>query len=204
MRYRTTYAKTKSMRYTGHLDVQRTWERTLRRARLPLAYTQGFNPRPKLTLAAALPLGFTSDCEMVEFYLDGDPPSDEVETRLREAAPPGIAVQLVETVASKAPKIPNLVKSTRYRVTLLEPASDLAARVDRLLENETLPRERRGKPYNLRPLIEDLRVSESGTLEMQLTARPGATGRPEEVLLALGFDPLAARIHRSALLLEDT
>ena len=70
MRIRVTFSKTYHMRYTSHLDVHRTWERTLRRARLPLAYSQGFNPRPKINLAAALPLGFTSDCEIVEFWLD--------------------------------------------------------------------------------------------------------------------------------------
>ncbi len=202
MRYRATYAKTEAMRYTGHLDVQRTWERTLRRARLPLAYTQGFNPRPKLTLAAALPLGFTSDCEMVEFYLDEDLPPAEVAARLREAAPPGMVIHALERVDPKAPKIPNLVEAARYRVTLLEPLPDLDARVAYLLESESLPRERRGKPYDLRPLIETLSAAPPDTLEMQLTARPGATGRPEEVLLALELDPLAARIHRSALLLH--
>ena len=77
------------MRYTSHLDVHRTWERTLRRARLPLAYSQGFNKRPKINLAVALPLGFTSDCELVEFWLDGTPTLSEVESRLREAAPSG-------------------------------------------------------------------------------------------------------------------
>ena len=202
MRYRATYAKTEAMRYTGHLDVQRTWERTLRRARLPLVYTQGFNPRPKLLLAAALPLGFTSDCEVVEFHLDSDLPPAEVEGRIREAAPPGIALQTVEAVDSRTPKIPNLVESACYRVTLLGPVNDLSARVDRILKSGTLPRERRGKPYDLRPLIEQLTAADDRTLEMQLAARPGATGRPEEVLLALDLDPLAARIHRTELLLK--
>ncbi len=59
-RLRLTFAKTAAMRYTGHLDLHTTWERTLRRARLPLAYSQGFHPQPKIQLASALPLGFTS------------------------------------------------------------------------------------------------------------------------------------------------
>ena len=55
MRARITFAKTEAMRYTGHLDLARALERTLRRAGLPLSYTQGFTPRARLHLACALP-----------------------------------------------------------------------------------------------------------------------------------------------------
>ena len=203
MRYRVTFSKTEAMRYTSHLDVQRTWERTLRRARLPLTYSQGFNKRPKLNLAAALPLGFTSSCELAEFWLNADPSPTEVEARLREAAPPGLEIQSVVQVAPQTKKIPNLVVAAKYRITLLEPLDDLEARLTELLAADSLERERRGKPYDLRPLIETLRASDPRTLELKVSARPGATGRPDEVLLALGLNPLTARIHRSELLLKN-
>lgn len=194
------------MRYTSHLDVHRTWERTLRRARLPLAYSQGFNKRPKINLAAALPLGFTSSCEIVEFWLDGDPSQSEIESRLKEALPPGIEISAIEDVDPNMPKIPNLVDSADYLVELLDPALDLDQRISETLAVESLPRERRNKTYDLRPLIEDLRVESNldGTpnLEMRLAARNGATGRPEEVLLTLGIDPNSARVHRKKLILK--
>lgn len=202
MRIRVTHSKTAHMRYTSHLDVHRTWERTLRRARLPLSYSQGFNPRPKINLAAALPLGFTSDSEMVEFWLDGNQPLCEIESRLREVVPPGIEIQTVEEIDPRTPKIPNLVDSAKYQVSLLEPVSDLANRITDLLKAEALERERRGKTYDLRPLIEGLHVQGMNNLELQLAARSGATGRPEEVLLALGIDPHTARVHRKALILK--
>jgi radical SAM-linked protein len=204
MRIRVTFAKTDHMRYTSHLDVHRTWERTLRRARLPLAYSQGFNPRPKINLAAALPLGFTSNCEIMEFWLDGDYPQSEIETRLRGAAPPGIEILSVEEIDPQTPKIPNLVDSAKYQATLLEPIPDLASRVSDLLDAEVLERERRGKTYNLRPLIEGLHAQDTQKLALRLAARSGATGRPEEVLLALGIDPVSARVHRTALILKTT
>lgn len=190
------------MRYTSHLDVHRTWERTLRRARLPLAYSQGFNPRPKINLAVALPLGFTSDCEIVEFWLEGTPPQSEIESRLREATPPGIEINAIEEIDPKMPKIPNLVDASKYNVILLEPIPNLDQRVSDILGAETLPRERRGKPYDLRPLIEDIKTPDEQRLDLQLAARSGATGRPEEVLLALGIDPVTARVHRTALILK--
>ena len=60
MRIRVTFAKTEPMRFTSHLDLFRAWERTFRRAGLPILFSQGYNPRPRMQLAAALPLGFTS------------------------------------------------------------------------------------------------------------------------------------------------
>ena len=58
MRLRLTFSKTGSLRYTGHLDLHTIWERTIRRAGLPLAYTQGFHPGPKIQIASALAAGF--------------------------------------------------------------------------------------------------------------------------------------------------
>ena len=203
MRIQVTFSKTDHMRYTSHLDVHRTWERTLRRARLPLAYSQGFNRRPKINLAAALPLGFTSSCEIVEFWLDGDPSKSEIESRLRETIPPGIEISAIEEIEPNIPKIPNLVDSADYSVELLDPVLDLDRRISETLAAESLPRERRNKTYDLRPLIEDLRVVSTiegmPNLEMRLAARNGATGRPEEALLALGIDPNSARVHRKRL-----
>jgi radical SAM-linked protein len=70
MRIQITFSKTGAMRFTGHLDLHRAWERTFRRAALPLAYSQGYNPRPKMNLASALPLGFTSECEVIDVRLE--------------------------------------------------------------------------------------------------------------------------------------
>jgi radical SAM-linked protein len=64
MRLRITFSKTGSLRYTGHLDLQTVWERTARRAGLPLAYTQGFHPGPRIQIASALPLGFIGHAEI--------------------------------------------------------------------------------------------------------------------------------------------
>ena len=64
MRIRITFVKQGALRYTGHLDLHKLWERAARRAELPLAYSQGFHPQPKMNMAAALPLGFSSRCEV--------------------------------------------------------------------------------------------------------------------------------------------
>ncbi len=207
MRIRITFSKTEAMRYTSHLDLHRTWERTVRRARLPLAYSQGFNPRPKINLACALPLGYTSSAEITEIWLDKELPIQEVEASLSSATPPGISIHTVQVVPPKGPKLPNLVKSAEYIVVLLDPIPDLAARIDQLLQAESLIRERRGKTYDLRPLIESIKQIDPSNqgdqrVWLRLAARTGATGRPDEVLDAMGIPPHRARIQRTALCLN--
>ena len=189
------------MRFTGHLDLMRAWERLLRRAHIPVAYSQGFNPRPRLNLAAALPLGYTSESEMIDAWLDEPLRPDELLNRLKAAAPPGLIVHAAREVELKAKSPQSQLLSAEYRV-LLPPSADLAARVESLLAANTLPRERRGKSYDLRPLVEALELNDEG-LWMRLSALPSATGRPDEVLLALGLDPLALRIHRTKLLSQE-
>ena len=204
MRLRITFAKTREMRYTSHLDLYRTWERTLRRAKLPLAYSQGYNPHPKINLASALPLGFTSQNEVMDVWLDEDLPSKQVEQALQAAAPPGLVIQQVEPVDERLPTLQTVLEASDYSITFLEPVERLDERVKALLAAEELPRERRGKPYDLRPLILELRCmpdDEQGNQRLfaRLRAQEGATGRPEEVIDAIGALVEATRVHRTGL-----
>ncbi len=82
IRYRLRFHKTEAMRFTGHLDLHRALERTIRRSGLPLAYTRGFSPHPRLQLAAALPLGFVSRAEVRR------PVAGTTAGRTRRAIPP--------------------------------------------------------------------------------------------------------------------
>lgn len=204
-RYRIKFAKTQAMRFTSHLDLQRAWERTFRRADMPLTYSQGFNPRPKINLASALPLGFTSRCELIDVWFDGALPMNEVLEKLRLSAPPGIEILEVELIDLRESALQQSLISAEYQAVIEEDISvdDLRTNAEALLAREGINRRRRGKEYDLRPLIEAIAVSadDSGRpmVEMKLAAREGSTGRPDEVLEALGLDPLAARIERMVL-----
>jgi len=196
------------MRFTSHLDLHRAWERTLRRAGTPLTYSQGYNPRPKLNIGQALPLGFTSANDLVDVWLEERWQEARLLQSLRNAAPPGLEIQAVEELEPAAPTLQKSIQSTEYHVSVADEIdpSALQARLTTLLESETWPRERRGKKYDLRPLIESLSLkTESGeqTLIMRLKADEGATGRPDEVLEALALNPNQARVHRSKLILKD-
>jgi len=205
MRIRVTFAKTEPMRFTSHLDLYRAWERMLRRADLPLVFSQGYNPRPRLQLAAPLPLGITSRCEIIDFWLSGAP--DDLKTissRLFQAQPPGIEVQEVKNVESGSPPLQKKVNAAEYSVALLDRTPNLDRNIKDLLKSETLIRQRRGKSYDLRPLIKELRIDNgSKQIFIRLTAQEGGTGRPEEVLLELDIQPENTRIERTGLLFLD-
>ncbi len=213
MRYKITFSKTEAMRFTGHLDLHKTLARTMRRANLPLEYSQGFNARPKIQLASALPLGYTSEMEMAEFWLEEDLPAKQVAEAIVKASPPGIILHATETPPEKGPLLQNALTSAHFEITLRAPVEDLEGVVQDLRETDSLPREkfRKGKrrTYDLKDFILDVQVlppdeNSKQRLAFHLTAQPGATGRPDEILEAMGLDPLAARIHRTELVFEES
>lgn len=202
MRIRITFTKQGALRYTGNLDLHKVWERAARRAVLPLAYSQGFHPQPKMNMAAALPLGFSSRCEVLDMKLEQDVSLDDLPTRINATLPPGLQVVDVEQVDERAPALQTQVLSSEYQVTLTESIdpSELHRRVESLTESTSIPRQRRGKIYDLRALIEELNLLPDGKIFMRLAAREGATGRPEEVLDALGIAFEGTRIERTRLI----
>jgi radical SAM-linked protein len=207
-RYRIHFEKLTRMRFTSHLDLHRSLERTIRRAHLPLAYSQGFNPRPRINLASALPLGYTSEAEMMDIWLEESIEPERLLEALQAASPPGLAVKEVSEVDLKTPALQTQVVSSEYEVTPVpeEIKEELLKKIVEVLEAEHIIRERRNKTYDLRPLIEDLHVSEEGAegqcLDMRLANREGATGRPDEVCLALDLDPTSCAIHRTRIILS--
>lgn len=208
MRLRIRFSKTDSLRYIGHLDLQRVWERTVRRAGLPLVYSQGFHPQPKIQIASALPLGFIGHEEIVDIWLEDSiaatTSNSEIGNRLQRVAPQGLIIRSVELVEERAPALQTQVLAAEYRVTFLDDiAPDLPQRVQALLDQTTLPRRWRAREYDLRPLI--LRLTcERDSLSMILSAREGATGRPEEVLAALNLPLEGIRIERVRLILSES
>lgn len=208
MRFRITYQKTEALRYTGNLDIQKIWERYLRRAGLPVAYSQGFHPQARIQQALPLPLGFLSLAEQVDIYLDIDQISPEtIAAQLKAALYPGISILAIEPVELARPALTTRVTAAEYHVEFLDPV-DLTAlnqRVSSLLDATQIIRSRRDKNYDLRLLIEELTLDPAAqddlpALFMRLAARQSATGRPEEVVAALGYDPFGARYIRTGLI----
>lgn len=208
-RLRITFAKLGPTRFIGHLDLARALERSLNRAGIPLAYTQGYNPRPRMQLAAALPLGFTSECEIADIWLlERVEPQVACQAMIARMAP-GIEIKDVMEADLAEPALQNRVTEAVYtaHITGDVDRDELLESIAQFTAAESIMRERKGKQYDLRPLVLQLGlIDDAGgapNLEMRLSMLPGKTGRPDEVLSALGLDPLAARIHRRRLILAD-
>jgi radical SAM-linked protein len=207
-RYRLTFSKEESIRFTGHLDIHRAWERTFRRAGLPLAYRHGFNPRPRINVGSALPLGYTSRSEQMDFWLEEEIDTETIARALNQAQAPGLPVGGVIRIETKQPALQTQIQTAAYRVHFEEPPpiDEMQSAIETLMQASSLPRERRGKSYDLRPLIKKLQVKQSADeiwLEMTLSTSEGASGRPGEVLQAMGIDPTYARIQRTKLILTS-
>jgi radical SAM-linked protein len=204
-RLRITFAKGESLRYISHLDLARTWERALRRAGMPVAYSQGFHPHPKIVLAAALAVGCTASAEVLDVTLTQAMPPRQLAQGLASQLPHGLAVVDVRPIYVRAPALPTLLQGADYEVQV---ESDLAveemqAQCRTLLVRESVPRVFRGKAYDLRPLVDGLEViAVEGSYplaRMQLAAGKRGTGRPTEVLNELGWSRWPYRCHRQRL-----
>jgi radical SAM-linked protein len=203
MRVRITFSKQGALRYTGNLDLHKILERSIRRAKLPLAYSQGYHPQPRINLAAALPLGFSSRAEVLDMWLNEE--VESVAAVLQAQVPSGLTILQAEQVDDREPSLQSQVIGAEYQVEITEAehGSGLSEKVASVMESESIPRVRRNKPYDLRPLIEELTVIDENQLFMRLTAREGATGRPEEVLDELGIPIEDCRIERTALIFDE-
>ena len=207
-RIRVQYTKGHPLRFTGHLDLQRLWERLLRRSGLPVRYSRGYHPRARLNLASALPLGFISESELLDFWMNDPRPVEEIQARLEAAAPPGMAIRTVQEVDLQEDSLQSRMHASAFVVTFFDPQDleNLNEKVRALLSQKEIIRIRRKKIYNLRPLILEFEArlvedSEPG-LWMRLLAEPGATGRPDEVLDEMGFMNTQYLVRRTQLILK--
>lgn len=204
-RYRINYSKNEGMRYTSNLDIHKMWERTFRRAKLPLTYSQGFHPQPKIQQASPLPLGFLSDSEIVDLFLNEDMDLGVMEKTLKKALPPGISVNSIHVVSPQKPALQTQTIASEYHIFFLEEfdTTMISQAIQALKKKETVNRVRRGKSYDLRPLLLDLEIIFDNPfyLKLLLKSKEGATGRPEEVLDELNIPVEFTRIIRKEIIL---
>lgn len=210
MRLRVRFQKLGKVRWTSHRDVARMWERACRRVQLPLAWTEGFSPRPKLSFGLALPTGAESLAEYLDLELapEADVDVDGLASQLSPALPSGIDVTALAVLAptasgGRAPSLQEDVFSCTWRVGFA-PGADLHAVVDRALASSSLlvERERKGRLSvdDVRPAIlalsADTEVAGEPELEAVLATQPRAL-RPQELLRALDPDLEATRVCRT-------
>ncbi|HEU5180773.1 MAG TPA: TIGR03960 family B12-binding radical SAM protein [Candidatus Polarisedimenticolia bacterium] len=206
-RYRARYHKQGKMRYLSHLELSRTMMRAFRRADIPMAYTEGFHPMPRLAFASALAVGVESLGDYLDFETTRELDPEAMRSAANASLPGGIGLDSIAPVSPGAETLGELVNAARYAVRLerslgdeaLEP--DLAARLAGATELKVM-RERKGRTEELDvlPSIHRLAVRDSATLEMILKVGGSGTARPDDVVHALFGRDAAARIVREDLL----
>ncbi len=190
--------------------MARVWERTLRRIDLPVAYSEGFNPRPKLHFGLALPTGFESNGEYLDIDINPDvqlaasaaeaevlagtmPDArilelDETRSRIDETSPDGISILALAEIDRKELSLQQAVTSCSWEFTTTLDAPALQTIVDTALAADSLllDRERKGKKMtdDIRPQILDLHLVDGPRLVAELGTQPRAL-RPAEFLAAI-------------------
>lgn len=205
-RLRITFGKHGALRYTSNLDIAKVWERVLRRADLPILYTQGFNTRPRIQLAIALPLGITSDCELLDVAMREVVTLDGLAERLQAVSPPGLVVHAIDIIPPEAPALETYIDSAEYHINFPDgiDQADIQRRIDALLAQERIVKvevNRKGKKSvtDIRTLIYDVRLENENTLWAHLAVGTHGNIRPDDLLKELGLDNMFVRIHRTKL-----
>jgi len=190
---RLRFAKRGDLRLVSHHDLMRCLERMARRAELPLAQSQGFNPRPKVSFTLALALGIEGHHEVVEMELLEPMEPSEVLRRLAAVSPPGLDWIEAE---DPGPGRPAQVGSVRYCLPVPADRRE-AARIAlaEFLARESWPYTRhrpdRTVDIDLRPFLLEATLEEpEGILQFRLKMSPSGSARPEEVIEALGLRDL--------------
>lgn len=197
IRLRMCLSKDEAIRFVSHLEYAKALERALRRAKLPAAYSEGFNPHMKLSLASALAVGTTSRCEYAEVELTEKRPLTELTAGVAAALPPGMRLVQAILVEGPMPKLMAVVAGAAYEVTLPFDGDEilLQQQIEAFLAMPSFPYEKRSpkgkatKQLDLRVLIRQLRVAvvENGQLciALQVAMPPAGTIKPLEALQAL-------------------
>jgi radical SAM-linked protein len=190
MRIRIRFAKLGKIRWTSHRDVARMWERAFRRIDLPVARTEGFSPRPKLSFGLALSVGHESLGEYLDVDLAPRPgvPVDleGLPAVLTPALPDGIDVQALRLLEGSVTSLQQDVTCCSWSLTFVGPTDDeLTAFVDRVVGASELitTRSRKGHEQvdDVRPAIRTLRVAGGGELLADVDTQPRGL-RPSELV----------------------
>ncbi|MCD7810626.1 MAG: TIGR03936 family radical SAM-associated protein [Ruminococcus sp.] len=211
IKLRAVFEKSGRAKYISHLDLNRCMLRVFRRSKLPVWYTEGFNPHPYFSFALALSLGFDSKCEILDFSLNEELPFDEVRGRLNDVLPEGMRIL---SVSEPKMKITEIAKAEYSIVLSSENAEELLDKISLLIDSSEILVEKKTKKgvktIDLKPFIEILNIEKDNDkvlLQMRLPAGTQTNYNPTLFLEALKNTENAAfeaeNICRTGILCEN-
>ena len=199
---RIKFSKGDEVRFLSHLDLMRTVERAVRRAEIPIAFSEGFHPKPRFSFASALATGITSDGEYADFILEEKLKPEQFKQKLNEQLPTGIRVLEAVEVPMATSSLMAAVNLAKYLVTLRILPETVASNVSTLIdtfitkESSLVQRTNKGgeiRTVDIRPLVYQIvgHQEDNTTLSLNFSCATGSKHnvRPEEVVQAiLGSD----------------
>ena len=211
LRLRIRFRRGEELKFISHLDVIRLWVRALRRARIPIEYSEGFSPHPRISLAVPLSVGVTAENELMDIFISKAVSPHWFTDTVNGQLPDGLRVLEASPIGINVPSLQSQVRFAQYQVEVTTDKTEegIKTNIDNLLALESLPwhheRDTGRRSYDLRNLIDDIWLVESQAsscvLGMRLRCDETGSGRPEQVALALGFAEYPKAIQRTKLLL---
>ena len=199
-RLRIRYAKRGRLRFTSHRDFSRAFERAIFRARVPMAYSSGFNPHPRISYAGAAPTGSASEAEYLEIALAEVVEPMAVRELLEEALPDGLdIVDIVDVANAPGGALADLLEASHWLIDLAVATGDAQDAVRQFLATDEVPVERMTKKglreFDCRaPVVSLAAVDHDGRTRLDLVLRHAVPAvRPDDVLSGLasvaGLEP---------------
>jgi len=199
MLLRSCFSVKGNIKFLSHLDLLKVMERTMRRAQIPVSFSQGFNPHPKMAFGTAKSVGLASECEYFDVELDGEMDPVDFRTKLQEKCPIGIEINDTKEISPEEPALMAVINCASYQVVVkvtreLSP-EELDKKIGSLFSQSKIMVERvspkRKKEFDIRPGIISLTYSlyapEKIIFEMDLNMGNQGNVRPGEVIDALGI-----------------
>ena len=195
---RVRYSKLGKIRFVGHRDVARIWERALRKAEIPVLYSQGFSPHPRLSFGLALPTGFESEAEYVDIYLDDDFFDIDfketlVNQKLNDSLPDGMNTVAVGVVETSEDSLQEAVDSCIWKVKVSGSSTEeFEVSREKLMSSDTyeIQRERKGKIFieDIRSQVHSIAIEEKNAVDFNIITELGTKPRvlrPTDLLRAM-------------------
>jgi len=211
LRLRIRFRRGEELKFISHLDIIRLWVRALRRARIPIEYSEGFSPHPRISLAVPLSVGVTAENELMDIFISKAVSPHWFTDTVNGQLPDGLRVLEASPIGINVPSLQSQVRFAQYQVEVTTDKTEegIKTNIDNLLALESLPwhheRDTGRRSYDIRNLIDDIWLVESQPssriLGMRLRCDETGSGRPEQVALALGFAEYPKAIQRTKLLL---
>jgi len=199
-RIRIKFTKGPEVKFISHLDMIRCFERSIRRADIPITYSSGFNPRPHISWGTPLQLGIESDCELADLDIEGWLKPNALMEALNAALPKGFRILEATIGDPKGRSIDSLINRAQYLVDVdAEDIESLKDRAENILKRETIEVIKDAKVTNKRPLLHGLTIKE-GPVQIMILSEVGQRGtlKPKEILDLLGGVKVK-KIKRTAL-----